>query len=433
VFTDRPIDEYPPPAQMTTMTSPRFLLAACFGAALLTACPGDDSVLETEGTSTGTSTGDMPPTTLPMGTESSTSMGSVDTTVSPDDTSTTGDPDTTGSTDTGTTDTGSSGSSDSGSSGSSDSGSSDSGSSDSGSSESSSSGGEMNMEGYAECSVDVTQCLPQEVCVVDDPVMPTITVCTDLDCADASACPEAPAGGTAPVTCADITGDAINDCFLDCSLGQTCPTGMDCFANFLCAWPSVPPAPQGYAECAADPTVCLANEVCVFDNPGAPTVSVCADIDCVDASACPSSPPGGTAPVECTDVTGDAIGDCILDCSAGQTCPTGMSCFAGLLCVWPTVPPPTTGFGDCIGGDPCLPEEVCLVDNGMAPTIGVCTDLDCAVPADCPSPPAGGTAPVMCSDVSGDGIGDCFLDCSAGQACPTGMDCFAGFLCAWPA
>jgi hypothetical protein len=400
------------------------LLAACCGAALLTACPGDDTVLEPEGTST--STGDIPPTTLPTtGTDPTTTTDAVDTTVTPPDTTTTVDPDTTGSTST-TDDTDTTSSS-------SESSSSESSSSES-SSESSSTGGGMNAEGYADCLADPAACLPGETCVVDDLVAPTISVCTDLACANANECPEAPAGGTAPVTCSDITGDMVGDCFLDCSGGLACPAGMTCFAGFLCAWPNVPPpAPEGYADCIADPVACLPDETCVVDDVIAPTISVCTDLDCASAAACPSPPPGGTAPVTCNDITGDAVGDCFLDCSAGQTCPTDMSCFAGFLCAWPTVPPVVQGFADCIA-DPtaCLPEEVCIVDVVVAPTVSVCTDLDCLGPADCPVAPPGGTAPVGCLDITGDGTGDCFVDCSGGQTCPTGMTCFAGFVCAWP-
>ena len=70
-----------------------------------------------------------------------------------------------------------------------------------------------------------------------------------------------------------------------------------------------------------------------------------------------------------------------------------------------------------------------LTDDGAMPTIGVCT-TECAVVGDCPASP-GGTAPVSCLDVTADGTPECILDCSAGGSCPAGMNCFAGFLCAW--
>lgn len=93
------------------------------------------------------------------------------------------------------------------------------------------------------------------------------------------------------------------------------------------------------------------------------------------------------------------------------------------------------GFGDCGGGAMCgVMGEQCFGD--MAMTVTICTLVGCAVDADCPNPdPAlGGTADVVCQDLNGDMMAEeCSLDCSMGQTCPTGMDCFAGFICVWPA
>lgn len=95
------------------------------------------------------------------------------------------------------------------------------------------------------------------------------------------------------------------------------------------------------------------------------------------------------------------------------------------------------GFGDCATmpvADVCLPGETCLVDGaGAAATLGVCTLLNCGSVADCPSAPAGGDAPVICDNIDTDPSEDeCALDCSGGQTCPTGMNCFANFICVWP-
>jgi hypothetical protein len=38
--------------------------------------------------------------------------------------------------------------------------------------------------------------------------------------------------------------------------------------------------------------------------------------------------------VSCEDVTGDMVEECIIDCTGGATCPTGMICFDGFLCAW---------------------------------------------------------------------------------------------------
>ncbi len=100
-------------------------------------------------------------------------------------------------------------------------------------------------------------------------------------------------------------------------------------------------------------------------------------------------------------------------------------------------PPPPMGFGDCATMpemDACMMSELCVVDDPGMPTVAVCTELGCAVAADCPPAPPGGDAPVECGDINGDGMpADCFLDCSGGQTCPTGMDCFMSFICVWPA
>lgn len=95
----------------------------------------------------------------------------------------------------------------------------------------------------------------------------------------------------------------------------------------------------------------------------------------------------------------------------------------------------STGFGACVPmeGGACLGAEGCLTDDPEDPMVGVCTQTSCQDVSECPPPPlASGTAPLVCRDVSGDMVGDCILDCSDGQLCPEGMECFAGNLCAWP-
>ncbi|MEM6995935.1 MAG: hypothetical protein AAF721_35835, partial [Myxococcota bacterium] len=81
----------------------------------------------------------------------------------------------------------------------------------------------------------------------------------------------------------------------------------------------------------------------------------------------------------------------------------------------------------------CLPEEECITDFGMPPTVGVCIDVDCMDVSDCPLAPPGGNAPVVCTDLTGEGSNECILACGAGQTCPTGMACQLGIACGWPA
>lgn len=196
--------------------------------------------------------------------------------------------------------------------------------------------------------------------------------------------------------------------------------------------------PGTYAYClngagAIDNTPCMApgDATCIYTgNLAAPTGAVCAIQDCVDPCDCPAAPATGNAVVSCDDVTGNPADlFCYLDCAGGETCPTGMTCFGGFLCVWPGPGAGGTPYGDCLT-DPnvCGLDGVCLNDGAM-PTIGVCTE-SCAVVGDCPASP-GGTAPVSCEDVTGDGASECILDCSGGGSCPAGMTCFSNFLCAW--
>lgn len=94
---------------------------------------------------------------------------------------------------------------------------------------------------------------------------------------------------------------------------------------------------------------------------------------------------------------------------------------------------PPTGYGNC-GSFPlaetCTAEEVCATDGALQPS-SVCLELDCATVMDCAPAPATGTAPVTCMDVSGDGLGDCYLSCGLGETCPDNMGCFFGFICLW--
>jgi hypothetical protein len=94
-------------------------------------------------------------------------------------------------------------------------------------------------------------------------------------------------------------------------------------------------------------------------------------------------------------------------------------------------PPPGDGYGDCANFDPmvaCLPDEECIGDgSGNA----VCLEQGCADAGDCALPSTGNSVPT-CLDVTGDGITDCYLDCSMGEACPDGMICIFDFVCIWP-
>ena len=90
---------------------------------------------------------------------------------------------------------------------------------------------------------------------------------------------------------------------------------------------------DGYGDCANNPEaeVCQAGEVCLT----AGTEAVCGLGGCMADGDCPVPATGDAAPI-CQDLSG--MGDlfCILDCSAGQTCPDGMICDEGIggVCIW---------------------------------------------------------------------------------------------------
>jgi len=92
------------------------------------------------------------------------------------------------------------------------------------------------------------------------------------------------------------------------------------------------------------------------------------------------------------------------------------------------------GYGDCFNNpaiDVCLPGETCIDDAGRPPGVGVCALQDCGGAGECPSPPPGGDATPACMDVTGDMVDECVLACGGGASCPTGMACFAEFVCVW--
>lgn len=99
---------------------------------------------------------------------------------------------------------------------------------------------------------------------------------------------------------------------------------------------SGPPLEPGFLDCLNDgeETACTGNEACIYDIANSPSVGVCAGLGCRSVEDCPDAPPGGEAMPACTNIANPEGNECILDCSGGQACPTGMICYASLLCVW---------------------------------------------------------------------------------------------------
>src|SRR5690606_22399675 len=147
--------------------------------------------------------------------------------------------------------------------------------------------------------------------------------CSTIGCADVADCEPPPATGDAPPACAPILdGGMETACILDCSMDQTCPDGMACFAGSFCVWPEA--GLEGFGACGALGPDCSLGEECLDDGDEMmmvdPTWVVCSQPDCVDATECTLAvPPTGDAPVACADPTGmGGPNTCYLDCAGGQ-------------------------------------------------------------------------------------------------------------------
>jgi hypothetical protein len=269
-------------------------------------------------------------------------------------------------------------------------------------------------------------------CVTDSIDAPTAGVCLASGCEMTCQCPPAPATGDTVVVCEEVTGDGLNDCWLACGGGETCPDGMFCFGGFICLF-SID-APVGvplYGDCASVPgAACAGDGACLTDG----GFGVCS-VACGDVGECEPGLGSGDAVVSCDDVTADSLAECWLSCAMGETCPDGMECVADLICMWPEVALPSrVGYGDCADNpaSTCLPGEgTCL--TSATGTAAACSQGGCVATGDCPAAPPTGAAPIACGDLGG---GDtCYLDCAGGQTCPDGTACAAvggGMACLWP-
>lgn len=183
----------------------------------------------------------------------------------------------------------------------------------------------------------------------------------------------------------------------------------------------------------ADAALCgFGGATCINDGGDPAFVSVCSQGACLDACDCPAAPGTGNAAVTCGEIAGDdADPECYLDCSNAETCPDGMDCFIGLVCVHDSGNG-AVDYAVCETGVECPIGDLCIVDDPMMPANGVCSDQNCIVAGDCPPAPATGDAPVACADITTLAGNDCFLDCAGGQTCPDGMSCFSNTLCMFP-
>jgi hypothetical protein len=189
-------------------------LALALASLALAAC-GDDS--SSEGGSDGSTSGGDTTTSGTPTTAPGDSTGTPPPTTDPSTSTTTGDPDTT------TTDTPA------------DSSSSGEASSSEGTDTGTDDGGVVGPQPWGDCvNLPTEYCLPGESCISDSDGMSAFGVCSQPACATAMDCPPAPVTGDAPVACIDAAGDMELECVLDCSMGQTCPDGMTCYADTVC-------------------------------------------------------------------------------------------------------------------------------------------------------------------------------------------------------
>ncbi len=184
---------------------------------------------------------------------------------------------------------------------------------------------------------DDSLCEAGSVCVTDA-ADPTLTACIAQDCSEMCDCPEPPDSGDAPVACADVTDDMVNDCYLSCENDETCPAGMNCFDSRICVWPVPQPGP-GYLNCSLTGLTCQPGEDCLNDGDGggmAATTSVCSQPGCMTEMDCEFAAPTSDAPVTCGDPTGmGGANTCYLSCAMAEECPNGMTCINDSWCSWP--------------------------------------------------------------------------------------------------
>jgi hypothetical protein len=155
-----------------------------------------------------------------------------------------------------------------------------------------------------------------------NPSGPTTSSPSSTDTTDGDPTGDPPTTGDPDET---TTGDPDGTSTVDPSLGTSddgASTGTAVGAGFL--------------DCLNDgkKAVCTGAEMCIYDIAADPSVGVCAGMNCTDVSECPDAPPGGDAMPVCTDIAVPDGNECILDCSGGEACPTGMICYRDILCVW---------------------------------------------------------------------------------------------------
>jgi hypothetical protein len=154
--------------------------------------------------------------------------------------------------------------------------------------------------------------------------------CSSQGCTTACDCPEPPTSGNAVVACGQITDpEEMNDCYLSCANGETCPNDMTCNTGGVCV--GVVPEVAVHGACGYLAPDCAGDGFCT----GIRTGEAICMLPCSDVNDCPPGPSTGNAVLTCAGAsTANSGPECYLDCSDGETCPDGMSCIFDYICLW---------------------------------------------------------------------------------------------------
>mgnify|MGYP007130731186 CR=1 FL=1 len=156
---------------------------------------------------------------------------------------------------------------------------------------------------------------------------PPSEVTTDVSTTDAPPT----SGSTSSMTSPDDTTGATSQTSMSGSTGEE-----------VC--PPMPPEDGGYDPC---PGLCGGGGQCYGD--GA-EYAVCTRGCFMDCNCWPAPAGDGDAPARCSSELLESTSVCVLDCSSGQTCPSGMFCVADLgICAHPYPGSGTTELGSTGG------------------------------------------------------------------------------------
>ena len=241
-------------------------------------------------------------------------------------------------------------------------------------------------------------------------------------------------GGTSSTSAGSSSSTGAPECMgdPDCGANEICDMGTcvpACMAWGAGNWGGCLDTWGGFdaaGQCG------VAGAVCLYA--GLPIdATTCSPQDCNDTCDCPAPPATGDATVTCGDITGIGGNDCYLSCAGGETCPNGMSCVAGTVCMEDVGTLPM--YGNCGNVNaPCAAGLDCISEAGNS----VCLLPDCNGGGDCdPGPP--GTNDT-CDSLLFPPLGsECVLSCQNGGDCYGAMVCFDDpdiigntGVCMWP-